>query len=163
MEGLKDHLLKPELVAAFIEGFQAEMARARESERAQRAKAAKKRMEIDRKIGALVRAIEDGMYEPSMKDRMQALREEKTLLAPDKSEDGALDLEVLLHPNLPALYRRQIERLADNIQRPDSEEAFMLLRSMIDRVELVPRVVSRIFRTFGRWPAPVKRSLRCAA
>jgi hypothetical protein len=71
LEGLKDHLLKPELVAAFIEGFQAEMARARESERAQRAKAAKKRMEIDRKIGALVRAIEDGMYEPSMKDRMQ--------------------------------------------------------------------------------------------
>ena len=60
-------------------------------------------------------------------------------MAPDELEDGALDLEVLLHPNLPALYRRQIERLADNIQRPDSEEAFMLLRSMIDRVELVPR------------------------
>jgi hypothetical protein len=29
--------------------------------------------------------------------------------------------------------------------------------------ESTPVVVSRIFRTLGRWPAPIKRSSRCAA
>ena len=142
MDGLKDRLLKPELVAAFIEGFQADMARARAIENAQRAKVEKKRIEIGRKIAALVRAIEDGLYEPSMKERMQVLKDEKALLPPDEAEGGP-DIEVLLHPNLPALYRRQIERLADSLGRPDSEEAAALLRSMIDHVELSPRKVGK--------------------
>src|SRR5262249_29427748 len=142
LDGLKDHLLKPELVAAFIEGFQADMARARTIEYAQRANVEKKRMEIDRKIAALVRAVEDGLYEPSMKSRMQALKDERALLPIDEIEGGP-DLEVFLHPNLPALYRRQIERLADDLERPDREEAAELLRSMIDHVDLIPRKMGK--------------------
>ena len=46
---------------------------------------------------------------------------------------------VRIPSNLPALYRRQIERLADNLGRPDSGEASALLRSMIEHVELLPR------------------------
>ena len=80
LDGLKERLLEPELVAAFVEGFQADMARARAAETAERSRTAKKRMEIDRKLAALVRAIEDGLYQPSMKERMQELeRGEGTL------------------------------------------------------------------------------------
>jgi site-specific DNA recombinase len=139
LDGLKEHLLQPELVAAFVEGFQADMARARAAEKAERSRTAKKRMEIDRKLAALVRAIEDGLYQPSMKERIQELEKEKALLPPDVPRDDGPDVEVLLHPRLPAIYKRQIENLTTSFDGPDKEAAFELFRSMIDHVELRPR------------------------
>ena len=99
LDGLKDRLLEPELVGAFIEGFQAEMARARAAEKSARAQTEKKRIEIDRKIAGMVRAIEDGLYEPSMKTRMRDLEREKALLLAEASEEEDPDVQVLLHPS----------------------------------------------------------------
>ena len=139
LDGLKEHLLQPELVAAFVEGFQVDMARARAAEKAERSRTAKKRMEIDRKVAALIRAIEDGLYQPSMKIRMQELEWERALLPPDFPGDDGPNVEVLLHPRFHAIYKRQIENLTASFDGPDKEAAFELLRSMIDHIELFPR------------------------
>jgi hypothetical protein len=48
----------------------------------------------------------------------------------------------------------QIEGLSEDVVRKALEQ----LDPISDEL-----VVSRIFRTFVRWPAPVKRSSRCAA
>jgi hypothetical protein len=45
----------------------------------------------------------------------------------------------LLHPNLAELYRRKVADLATALERPDTrEEAFLILRSLVETVHMVP-------------------------
>ena len=74
-----------------------------------------------------------------MKERLTTLRAEKANLEADASEPAEADLQVLLHPRLPDLYRRKVEALERVLDGPDRAEAMDLIRSMIERVELRPR------------------------
>ena len=58
----------------------------------------------------MIRAIEDGLYQPSMKDRMAALEAEKAQLTAELATRPDTT-PVALHPNLPVLYRRKVEEL----------------------------------------------------
>ena len=62
--GLKERLLAPDLVAEFIAAVQDEVERARTSRRAARSQHDKKLAGVERKIGGILTAIEDGMYDP---------------------------------------------------------------------------------------------------
>ena len=137
--GLKDRLLAPDLVASFVSSVQEELNRARRQHLANASRRDKRRAEIDRKIGGLMHAIEDGLYEPAMKTRMAALRVERDALdgAPADAMDSHLDILTL--PNLPDLYRRKVQALEQVLDSPDRAEALDLIRSMIDRVVLTPR------------------------
>jgi site-specific DNA recombinase len=104
LEGLKERLLAPDLVAEFIREFQEVVGREREERKAQVRQREKKRAEIERKIAGLMKSIEDGLHEPSMKERMKGLQAERKALAEPEVSSGP-DLDVLLHPRLPELYR----------------------------------------------------------
>ena len=67
LDRLKERLLAPDLVAAFVKAFREETKRLREALRAEQAQRERKAAELDRKIAAIFRAIEDGLYEPAMK------------------------------------------------------------------------------------------------
>ncbi len=78
LTGLRDRLLHPDLIATFVEeyrrAFNAEAAGADAArEKARRDHGRRSR----RKISGILAAIEDGMYQPSMKDRMSELEAEK--------------------------------------------------------------------------------------
>ena len=63
-------------------------------------------------VEAVLAAIEDGMYHPSMKEKMAALEKEKaelTTFLADRPEPPALRL----HPRLSDLYREKIAALAE--------------------------------------------------
>ena len=62
--------------------------------------------DVERKIAGIVRAIEDGNYNPTLTKRLSALEAEK---AERRSEAGVHSTAptIELHPNLPELYRRQ--------------------------------------------------------
>ena len=95
--------------------------------------------QVERKIAAMIRAIEDGLYQPSMKERMTALEAEKAQLTAElrPSRDTA---PVALHPNLPALYRRKVEELEAVLADPElGPEAMEAIRPMITRIVLTPR------------------------
>ncbi|MDB6455203.1 recombinase family protein, partial [Falsirhodobacter sp. 20TX0035] len=68
--GLKERLLHPELIVAFVEEFRRAFNAAAGHRRAERAKAERDLAQIDRKIAGILSAIEDGMYHPSMKAKM---------------------------------------------------------------------------------------------
>ena len=95
--------------------------------------------EIDRKIAGIMRAIEDGLYEPVMKERLGTLKAERDALNENPEQTAENDLVILAHPNLPALYRRKVEQLEQVLEGPDKSEAMELIRSMIERVDLHPR------------------------
>ena len=90
LSGLKERLLAPDLVAEFMTALMEEAANIQRQQRADQAQRARKRGDIERKISGLMRAIEDGLYEPSMKERMKALQAERDALIdePDAG-DGA--------------------------------------------------------------------------
>ena len=139
LEGLKERLLAPDLVAVFVNAFRDESKRQRDALQAEWAGRERKAAELDRKIASIFRAIEDGLYEPAMKARLVELKEERDRL---KTETRAFDpaaLDVLMHPQLAEGYRRRIERLERLLEGSEQDEAREIVRSMIERVVLTPR------------------------
>jgi DNA invertase Pin-like site-specific DNA recombinase len=139
LEGLKDRLLAPELVATFVKAYQEEVRRERDALKAESASHERKAAEIERKIASIFRAIEDGLYEPAMKARLAELKDEREKLRANVRTVEGPDLNVLLHPQLAEGYRDRIERLERVLEGPAQEEAREIVRSMIDAVILTPR------------------------
>jgi site-specific DNA recombinase len=139
LEGLKERLLAPDLVAVFVSAFRDESKRQRDALQAEWAGRERKAAELDRKIASIFRAVEDGLYEPAMKARLVELKQERDRL---KTETRTIDpaaLDVLMHPQLAEGYRRRIERLERLLEGSEQDEAREIMRSMIERVALTPR------------------------
>tara|TARA_R110000850_G_scaffold113041_4_gene227553 strand:+ start:2002 stop:3648 length:1647 start_codon:yes stop_codon:yes gene_type:complete len=138
LRGLRDRLLHPDLIATFIEeyrrAFNAEAAGAD----AAREKARRELAQVEKKISGILSAIEDGMYQPSMKDRMSDLETDKeklTVFLEESPEPPALRL----HPSLSDLYRSKIRNLSSALQDPDLKmEATEALRGLISEIRMLP-------------------------
>ena len=143
LTGLKERLLEPSLVAEFIKGIQEELEEQRRLRRAGEAQRARKLGEIERKISGLMRAIEDGLYEPSMKQRLRTLQAERAILTEANEDTSSEELKILSHPNIGQLYRRKVEELESVLTGPDATQAIDLIRSMIERVVLRPKVLGK--------------------
>ncbi len=92
---------------------------------------------IERKIAALVSAVEDGRYSSSLADRLTALEAERDSL---KSRENSEPLPIVrLHPRLGEIYAEKIATLEQALNDPAIRtEAAGILRSLIERVELRP-------------------------
>jgi site-specific DNA recombinase len=78
LEGLKERLMAPELVREFIRAFQEEANRAA-AELEQQFRADRLQVEVvERKIAAIVAAIEEGHYSRVLGDRLQPLSANRT-------------------------------------------------------------------------------------
>jgi len=140
LTGLKDRLLEPHLVAEAVAEFHNELKRQKRIEKRERRTRARRLAEVDRKIAKMLAAIEDGMYHPSMKQRLTNLEAERAGLISSDPDDLEDKVESLLHPNLPELYRRKVQELEILLDTdPAGDEAQDLIRSMIDKVVLSPR------------------------
>ena len=136
--GLKDKLMAPDMVAAFIDEYQAEVNRAAREAEQTLASDRRERAEVVRKIEAILKAIEDGMYHPSMKERMQALEARREQL--DRELEAAMPApSVRLHPKLSEVYREKIANLEEALNDESIRtEAAEILRSLIDKIALTP-------------------------
>jgi hypothetical protein len=90
-------------------------------------------------IVGIVKAIEDGAYNATLKARLSALENEKV-----QAQAGLASIDpapvLRLHPNLPALYRSKVEKLAEALSEPaTAAEAADILRSLIERIVLTPK------------------------
>ncbi|WP_209882469.1 recombinase family protein [Azospirillum soli] len=139
LSGLKERLLAPELIQDFIDGFRAEWEAAQTNREASRRHRERELASVERKIAGILKAIEDGLYHESMKERLTTLEADKARLLAD-GEDADTGLPpILIHPNLSELYRRKVEALEDALAAGvESAEAMELVRAMIDRVVLTP-------------------------
>jgi site-specific DNA recombinase len=95
--------------------------------------------EIERKLAAIVRAIEDGAYTHTLKTRLTALEQEKAPQTETRLRAGKRAPVLRLHTNLPELYRSKIGRLAEALNAPETvTEAAEVMRGLIDRIVLTP-------------------------
>ncbi|NTG25538.1 recombinase family protein [Agrobacterium rhizogenes] len=137
LAGLKDRLVSAEAVAEAVRAYAEEMNRLNHDRRAQAATDQKALQKIERAIAGIMAAIEDGMYQPSMKARMDDLERQKVEIMARQQEAPADIPDV--HPNIANLYRRRVERLTEALNDPDGgRQAAEALRSLIDDIVLTP-------------------------
>ena len=94
---------------------------------------------IEKAIAGIISAIEDGMYQPSMKARMDDLERQKADITARLSQASA-DMPDIL-PNVVTLYRLRVERLTEALEDPGGgRQAAEALRSLIGEIVLTPSI-----------------------
>ena len=136
--GLKEKLLAPDLVENFVVSFQEQLGVERDQRNKAKDRVDRQLAEIGRKVSGIMSAIEDGLYEPSMKPRLATLKEEKARLLAQAADIPEADVNVLTHPRLAEVYRRKVASLESLLAAEDYRPALELIRSMIEAVILTP-------------------------
>jgi site-specific DNA recombinase len=138
LDGLKHRLLAPELVEEFARTFHDEVNRLASEQSESRAQDEGRLEAVQRKIASMIRAIEDGLYQPSMKARMAELEAEKAALEEQLATAPELP-KVRLHPNLAGMYRQNVAALEQALADPEIKaEAAQIVRSQIEQITLTP-------------------------
>jgi hypothetical protein len=137
LSGLRTHLMEPALFREFCTEFTADVNRLRMAERASRTAWEAELPRIDRELAKLLQALKDGGPAGTIVAEMRRLEARQTELAGLLANAG--DPPPLLHPNMAEIWRRRIAGLREALQDEGAKaEAFELLRSLIDRVTLIP-------------------------
>nr|WP_154338347.1 recombinase family protein [Paracoccus sp. S-4012] len=138
LSGLKERLLHPDLIAAFVEEYRRAFNEAAADASKDRDTQTRELAQVEKKIAAMLSAIEDGMYHSSMKAKMAGLEDEKTRLT-RALEEAPEPPALRLHPSLSELYRERIEDLAASLQDPGLRlEASEALRGLISEIRMLP-------------------------
>jgi site-specific DNA recombinase len=138
LDGLRSRLMQPDLFKAFSQEFHSEVNRLR-IEATGEAKSKRAELErIERRIGRIVELItEDDAPLRAMKQELVNLEARQLILQHEIATDEAP--APLIHPNLAEVYRRRVERLHEALNNPTTrDEAFELIRSLIEEIRLVP-------------------------
>ena len=149
LDGLKEQLLHPDLIAEFVRAYQAEFNRLAAENRKSRAKAERELAQVKRKIDQIIDAITEGMFHPSMKDRMTALENRKAALEAE-IENSDDENPVLLHPGLADMYREKVAGLAEALNAPGtSARAAEVIRSLLSEIRLIPEGDTLVIELVG--------------
>ncbi len=136
--GLRERLMAPDMIRTFVETFQEEAKQDRRSTEVGRTKAEQELAKVTREIDNLVDAIAQGMFQPSMKAKIELLEARKVELERVLSTLPR-DEPVILHPGLADVFAKKVETLIGSLNDPDLKtEAGELVRSLIDRIILTP-------------------------
>ena len=137
LAGLKDRLVSSDSVAEAVRAFAEEGNRLNHERRGQTVADRKALDRIERGIQGMIAAIEDGMYQPSMKARMDDLERQKAEIMERLAQAPANIPD--LHPNIATHSRRNVERFTEVLDDPDGDrEAAEAIRSLIGGIVLSP-------------------------
>ncbi|WP_093160734.1 recombinase family protein [Aliiruegeria lutimaris] len=133
---LRERLMQPQAVEAFIQAYHSEVNSGRDAEEAKRAELVRQHKLVSDKLDGLYDAIADGLRTPGLMAKLEALEADKAELEARVSVPPPSP--VRLHPNLSAIYRQKVERLGKSIQDPGiRDEALALLRQLITQVRII--------------------------
>jgi site-specific DNA recombinase len=137
LDALKDRLMAPDLVKAFVAEFHREINRQRYETDLRTTLRRRALEEVTRKLDGLIEAIADGLRTPGLKSKLEELEQRQAELAADL--EGAPAPLPRLHPNLAELYRQKVAGLQQALADPAMKsEALEILRGLIERVVLRP-------------------------
>jgi len=137
LEGLRDKLMHPDLVAEFANEYHCELNRlaALKNTAHDRLKAELSRTEQD--IRSIIDAVKAGMRTESMTDELIVLETKSKGLK--KEIDRTPATPVRIHPNLGELYRQKVANLREALNDEGSRaEASSILQGLIEEIRLVP-------------------------
>jgi site-specific DNA recombinase len=137
LNGLKDQLMHPELVTAFVDEFHREVNRQRAEQDGSRERTTRDLEKTEREIRRLIEAMKAGVPGAAVKDEMVALEARRLEL---RGRLGAASPPMpRLHPNLAQLYRQKVTNLAEALNDENTRlEAAECIRDLIEEIRLVP-------------------------
>jgi site-specific DNA recombinase len=137
LTGLKDRMMSPEVVAEAMRAYAEETNRLNRQRRSNGESWPVELTKVEKQIALIVEAIANGMYHPSMKQKMTSLEARTTELR-GLLADAPQDVPDLL-PTASTIYAKKVAALTKALNRPqERQEAAEALRSLIDRIELTP-------------------------
>jgi DNA invertase Pin-like site-specific DNA recombinase len=137
LAGLKNRLVSSDAVAEAVRAYAEEMNRLNHERRAQAEVDRRALQKIERGIAGIMTAIEDGLYQPSMKARMEDLERQKADIVARLSQ-APTDIPDV-HPNIANVYRLRIDRFTEALDdTDDGRQAAEALRSLIGEIVLTP-------------------------
>ena len=142
--GLKDRLLSPEAVSAYVKAYHEEYARKRARDAADVDRLRRKLRDAQGKIDRFVDAISRGVELEEIVSALTSAKSERARLQRDLDEYDAMPV-IALHPNVAADYRRNIEALDKALDGGEAArlDAIPAIRSLIDRIILTPTSSAR--------------------
>ncbi len=139
LAALKTKLVTPDLIKVFADEFVAESNRLARVHDQAGAETVREAADVERRLKAVLDAIEDGKFSPALKSRLADLERRKSELADEMASNKRPAAPVRLHPNLAGLYARKVGELERLIADDEHKaEAMSLIRSMIDQIVLTP-------------------------
>ncbi|MDQ7264204.1 recombinase family protein, partial [Paracoccus sp. PS-1] len=137
LNGLKKHLMEPDLFKEFCAEFTKEVNRLRMERGADLTAMREELPRIDRELSKLLAALKAGGPIQAIVDDMKQLEARQAELTEELA--NADEPPPLLHPNMAALYAQRIAELSESLRHEDSRaQAAEILRSLVDQVTLVP-------------------------
>ena len=152
LDGLKEHLMHPECVKAFVSEYHTEMNRLAATQDTERDRLARDLTKTEHDIQKLINAIKEGVPGSAIKDEMRLLEDRRQELA--HAMENAPASIPRLHPNLAQLYRDKVDRLTEALNEDGSRtEAAEAIRALIEEVRLVPDAGSLKIELYGELAA----------
>ena len=137
LNGLKEHLMDPELFKEFADEFIRELNRLRGDGERLLAQHQRELAHCESRIKKIVDAIAEGLPARALKAELEELEANRERL--EQEVTMAPEPKPLLHPNLAELYRTKVADLLRFLtgDEPDPE-AIGLIRSLVDEITLTP-------------------------
>ncbi|HVS08810.1 MAG TPA: recombinase family protein [Planctomycetota bacterium] len=138
LDGLREHLMHPDLVAEYVAEYQREWNRLRAETLGARAGVETELKTVEKQIRNIVEAVKAGFFAPAMKEEMAALEARQTELRA-RMEEAPAEPAIALHPGLVEVYRRRVGELSVSLNDPAlRQEAAEALRGLVERIVLLP-------------------------
>jgi site-specific DNA recombinase len=137
LTGLKDKLVSADAVAEAVRAYHEALNREKQDQRAQSSADRHVLLKIERTIKSIITAIEDGMYQPSMKARMDDLERQKAEIVARIAVETPPLPDV--NPNIAEIYLQKVQQLSAALADPaTAQEATSAIRSLIGEIVLTP-------------------------
>ncbi len=137
LSGLTERLVSADMVAKAVRAY-AEALNSQNRERWAQVELDRKALEkIERGIAGIMAVIEDGMYQPVMKDRMEELERQKVdvLAHMEQAPEDVPDI----NPNIAEIYKAKLTQLSEALADPElRDQAAEAFRALVDAVVLEP-------------------------
>ena len=139
LDGLKAHMLQPDLLKVFIREFNIELGKLGAATNRDRQVWLDELARIDHGIRQIIEAVKSGFRSPAMATELASLEVRKKKLEAQLQERPKSMPR--LHPSLGAAYRDKVADLHGALDREDSRaEAVEILRQLIEEIRLIPLV-----------------------
>lgn len=137
LAGLKENLVSADAVAEAVRAYHEELNREKQARRAQTSLDRNALAKVEKAIAGIITAIEEGMYQSSMKARMDDLELQKAEIAARIAVETPPLPDV--NPNIAEVYRHKVQHLTAALSDPKTtQEAAMAIRSLIGEIVLTP-------------------------
>jgi len=139
LDGLRQRLLAPEIVATIVKEYAAERARLHERDRRRRSGIARQIQSITWRLERLVDDIANGTASRTTRERIIALEAERESLEREHADREEAARKVIeLHPSAIARYQGRVATLLAALREdgPDRETALDTLRGLVERIDV---------------------------